>query len=91
MENVMICQSCEMPMMTEEQFGKNADGSKNEDYCCHCWQSGTFADWCKDLTMEQMAEGNIRFIIEAGLAKTEEEARAISLESLPKLKRWKVS
>jgi len=32
-----ICQSCAMPMNKEEDFGTNADGSKNEEYCTHCF------------------------------------------------------
>ena len=30
--NMKFCQSCAMPM-TEELYGSNKDGSKNEDYC----------------------------------------------------------
>jgi hypothetical protein len=32
-ENQKFCQSCAMPM-TDELFGTNADGSKNEDTAC---------------------------------------------------------
>ena len=28
-----ICQSCGMPMESEDDFGTNADGSPNSDYC----------------------------------------------------------
>ena len=38
-ENQKFCQSCAMPM-TDEQFGTNADGSKNEDYCIYCFKDG---------------------------------------------------
>lgn len=30
--DMKFCQSCAMPM-TEELYGSNKDGSKNEDYC----------------------------------------------------------
>ena len=34
------CFACDMPMKKEEEFGTNTDGSKNEQYCCHCLQNG---------------------------------------------------
>jgi len=88
MENAKICQSCEMTMTAPEHFGTNADGSKNEEYCCYCWENGQFADWCKDMTLEEMVENNIKFVIEFGKAKTEDEARTMLRESTPKLRRW---
>jgi hypothetical protein len=35
-QDAPICQSCEMPMTKPGDFGLDADGSKNGDYCCHC-------------------------------------------------------
>jgi len=49
-----ICQSCTMPMGKPEDFGTNADTSKNTEYCCHCFQDGKFTE--PDLTLEQMTE-----------------------------------
>jgi hypothetical protein len=34
------CMSCNMPMKKEDDFGTNADGTKNEEYCCHCLVNG---------------------------------------------------
>ena len=31
-----ICQSCGMPI-DDSTFGKEADGSKNQDYCHYCY------------------------------------------------------
>ncbi len=31
-----ICQSCGMPMSNAEEFGSNADRSKNWEYCVYC-------------------------------------------------------
>ena len=81
------CQSCGMPMNTPEDFGTGADGSPCADYCCHCRQNGEFTD--NGTTLAEAIEGNIPFIIEAGEAKTEEEARAMLQEFMPTLKRWK--
>ena len=35
-----ICQSCGMPLTAPEQFGKNADGTTNGDYCVYCCPNG---------------------------------------------------
>jgi hypothetical protein len=32
-ENMIFCQSCEMPLTKDENFGTNLDGTKNKDYC----------------------------------------------------------
>lgn len=80
-----ICQSCGMPLEKEEHFGKNLDGSRNEDYCCYCFPNGEFS---KDETMEEMIESCIQFEIEAGCPDAE-TARARMMEYMPALKRWK--
>ena len=88
MENLIHCQSCGMPMTEESHYGKNADGSKNEDYCCHCYENGQFTT--PDDTLKEMIESCIPFIVEDGVhAKDEESARALLTEFLPTLKRWK--
>jgi len=85
------CQCCGMLMNEPEKFGTEADGRRNEEYCCHCWVDGAFADWCKDMTVDEMIEDNIRFVMEAQAASTESEAREMLRESMPKLRRWSVS
>ena len=40
----MDCQSCGMPLRKKEDFGTNADGSKSNEYCFHCFQNGKFLD-----------------------------------------------
>ena len=45
-----ICQSCGMPLTNPEQFGTNADGSMNQDYCIYCYKDGKFID---DVSMEE--------------------------------------
>lgn len=83
-----ICQSCGMPMQEESQFGTELDNTKNEDYCCYCYQEGKFL---QDCTMEQMAEFCAKFEVEGGRCKTLEEAKEMLMEYFPKLKRWKES
>lgn len=36
-----ICKSCGMPI-DDSTFGKEADGSKNQDYCHYCYADGHF-------------------------------------------------
>ena len=50
--NMKFCQSCAMPM-TEELYGSNKDGSKNEDYCIYCYENGEFT---ADISMEEMID-----------------------------------
>jgi len=88
MQNEIHCQSCGMPMTEEAHFGKNADGSKNEDYCCYCYPNGTFEN--PNETMEEMIEGCIPLLVEDGVHATDEaSARKLLTEFLPTLKRWK--
>ncbi|MCQ1530441.1 zinc ribbon domain-containing protein [Lutispora thermophila] len=81
-----FCQSCAMPMTEESHFGTNTNGTKNVDYCCYCYQNGSFT---KEETMEEMIENCIPFTLEAGVYPDENAARAAMLEYFPNLKRWK--
>lgn len=79
-----VCQSCGM-MMGEEEYGYNADGSRNTGYCKYCFLNGSFG---KDETMEEMIESCIPFRVGAEY-KTPEEARERMRELFPTLKRWR--
>ncbi|MVB09955.1 putative zinc ribbon domain protein [Caprobacter fermentans] len=82
MENQKICQSCGMPMTKDEEFGTNAGGSKNEEFCCYCFKNGAFT---ADCTMEEM----IDFCASVpGLFQDKEQAKKEMRQSFPKLKRW---
>ncbi|WP_167958738.1 zinc ribbon domain-containing protein [Anaerosporobacter faecicola] len=85
-KEVKICQSCGMPMTEEEQFGTNADGTKNEEYCKYCYSNGSFG---KDETLEEMIESCAPFMVQEGDCKTIEEAKEMLKEYLPTLKRWR--
>ena len=84
------CQSCGMPLKTAEDFGKNADGSKNEDYCRYCFENGKFT---MDCTMDEMIEHCAQFVAEfnkdANVTFTKEQAVAEMRNFFPHLKRWK--
>ena len=94
-----FCQSCGMPLTSDEVCGTNADGSLSADYCTYCYQQGKFA---QDCTMDEMIEHCAQFVEEFNkdseqnpdsyfhnYAKvTKEEAIAMMKQEFPKLKRW---
>ena len=79
-----ICQSCGMPITSNEQWGTNRDGSNNEDYCKYCFESGEFVD---KVTMEEYIEMCSSYGEQAGM--TNEEMKMFCTELFPTLKRWK--
>jgi hypothetical protein len=85
MENVIFCQSCGMPIGTDELKGTNGDGSKNQDYCVYCYKDGKFT---ADITMRQMIDFCVKPMVEHNKGMTEEQARKMMDEFFPKLKRW---
>ena len=85
MENKRFCQSCAMPLEKSEDFGVNADGSKNEDYCQYCYTGGAFT---VDCTVDEMIETCIPFYLEAGVYQDADQARIAMRDYFPKLKRW---
>ena len=87
MENTKICQSCGMEMSKPEEFGTEAKGGASQEYCCYCYQNGTFEE--ENMTLEEMIESSAPYAVEAGEAKDLDEARALLKEYLPTLKRWK--
>jgi hypothetical protein len=90
MEEQRFCQSCGMPMMSAGQFGTNANGSQNTDYCVYCYKDGAFL---QDVTMDEMIEHCAQFVEEfnkdAEQKVTREEAIAQMKTYFPQLKRWK--
>ena len=79
-----ICQSCAMPMVKDEDFGTNADGSPSVDYCHYCFQNGKFTD--EGITLEEKIAKNIEIAKKMGMPGDEAEKMAKSV--LPNLKRW---
>ena len=86
MEDMKICQSCGMQMSKAEEFGTEANGSANHEYCCYCYQNGAFED--ENMSLEEMIEASAPYAVEAGEAKSLDEARTLLKEYLPTLKRW---
>lgn len=80
-----ICQSCAMPMPTDEMLGTEQNGTASQDYCSYCYQNGAFNGPTQ--TMEQMVDVCVPFMVKEGMPET--QARKIMEETLPLLKRWK--
>lgn len=83
-ENQKFCQSCAIPL-TDELFGTNADGTKNEDYCMYCFNDGEFTS---DMSMEEMMNFCIEKMVEVHPEMDKNQASAMMREVFPKLKRW---
>jgi len=78
----LICQCCGMPM-DDSIFGRDKDGTPNENYCQWCYADGTYTysdmDDLIDVCVGHMVGENF----------TEEQARAYMKQTLPKLDYWK--
>jgi len=90
MDEMLICQSCGMPLEDDKMKGTNEDGSRSDEYCVYCFANGKFT---RDMTMEEMIQSNMEYLDEwiasTGVEMTKEEAEMNLREFLPTLKRWK--
>ena len=74
-----------MPMESAEDFGFNADGSKNEEYCQFCWQDGEFT---AKVELPEFIDAQVKIAVEK-MGMDESEARAVAETTLPELDRWR--
>lgn len=85
-----VCQSCGTALRTWDDLGTDAHGAPDLAFCAYCMRQGAFGP---ETTLEQMVESNLasldRFNKENGTNYTVDEARAILLEYLGTLKRWR--
>ncbi len=80
----LICQSCSMPLLNQEDFGSEKDGSINEDYCGYCYKDGRFIT---DISMIEMIEICVPYVVKDEKL-SEENAKKMLEETFPNLKRW---
>ncbi len=81
--STFICQSCGMPLIKPEDFGTNTDGSQNTQFCTYCFQKG---DYTWHGSLPEYIEKMVSMHEQMGI--TEDQARKMATENLPKLKRW---
>lgn len=79
-----FCQSCGMPVEKVNDYGTNADGTKNKDYCHFCFSKGKFTD--PDITLEQMIDRVVEFAKQ--LKVPADKAQEMVKDFIPQLKRW---
>ncbi|MBP6913150.1 MAG: zinc ribbon domain-containing protein [Candidatus Levybacteria bacterium] len=79
------CQSCGQPLSVSN-FGTNASGTYNEEYCSMCFQKGQFTD--SDITLSQMMQISASHMVNV-LHMNENEAKSFAIDVIPTLKRWK--
>lgn len=84
-EQMKLCQSCGMPIVSTDQLGTNADGSISADYCKYCYVDGEFVD---KVSMEEYIDMCAQFGAQAGM--TNEQMRVHCAALFPHLKRWAV-
>jgi hypothetical protein len=80
----IFCQSCAMPLQKPGDFGTNADGSKNQEYCQYCYQKGKFTE--PEITMEQMIEKCTGIMKQMNTPEAQIEQ---TKKFIPMLKRWR--
>ena len=81
--NNKICQSCSMPIESNDLLGKNKDGSVNNDYCKYCYDNGEFID---NVNMDEYIEMCSQYGNQAGM--TNDEMKKYCTMLFPTLKRW---
>jgi len=84
---VKLCQSCGMPLDKDpNNGGTNADKSKSNMYCSYCYKDGKFLD--EGISLQEKIEKNVQIAVKR-MNISENEARRMAENLLPKLERWK--
>ena len=79
----MICQSCGMPIISNDELGTEKDGSISKDYCKYCYKDGEFID---KVSMEEYIDMCSKYGSQAGM--TNDEMKKYCTKLFPSLKRW---
>ena len=80
------CQSCGMPIFSDEDAGTEKDGSLTDVYCTYCYQNGKFVE--EQLTHEDMIK-KCYPMIAAHLNIPDDKAEKMVRVFTSNLKRWK--
>lgn len=84
MENTNFCQSCGMPLTTEDNKGTENNGQKTNDYCKYCYENSNFKN--PDMNLEEMKD-TVKMHMEKKKFPNYMVQKALNI--LPALKRWK--
>jgi hypothetical protein len=84
MENTHFCQSCGMPLTTEDAKGTENNGQKTNDYCRYCYEDSHFKN--PDMNLEEM-KNTVKMHMEKKNLPIYMVQKALNI--LPTLKRWK--
>ncbi len=79
-----ICQSCGMPLARDEKGGgTNADGSRSDEYCSHCFAGGAF-------TMPALTAAQMQDRVREKLQSMNLPPPAVEqfTAEIPRLRRW---
>ena len=83
MNSYNYCQSCGMPMNSEELKGTERNGLKNDDYCKYCYENNDFKN--TEINLEEM-----QLKVKNKMEKMNQPHYLIqkAVNILPTLKRW---
>lgn len=81
-----VCQSCGVPMDSDDMRGTKADGSKHAEYCVFCFADGAFRK--PEMTLEDMIEF-VASMLAQKMGTSPEEAKSQVSAFLPQLGRWR--
>ena len=89
-KEMIYCQSCGMPLQQATDFGTEASGTPNNEYCTFCYQNGVFTSDCSmEEMIQECAKFHDQFQHEDGRTFSCEDAIALMRQYFPELKRWK--
>ena len=71
-----FCNSCGRPIVKAD-YGTNADGSLNDEYCKDCFQNGEFTE--PDITLEEMITRKTKEMMEKNPRLPENQATGITV------------
>ena len=84
-----LCQSCGMPIDSDELKGTNADESLNQEYCTYCYHKGKFTILC---TMDEMIAHCVSFFDRFNVGADNKINREAAINKMKEffftLKRW---
>jgi len=80
---IPFCQSCSMPLEKSIDFGTNADGTLNTEYCHYCYRDGNFIE--PNATMQQVITKSVQAMKQRNMPET---LIAQTKQIIPTLKRW---